>query len=312
MTRRTALRIIVAVSALYLALLLALFLVQRSLLFPAPRDATRAPPPGFSVAWLDTEDGLHLASAYRPGSGNLPTILFFHGNGDSLAGADVATRAIGAAGYGLLLVEYRGYAGNPGSPGEQGLYRDGRAALAWLERRGIAPPCIVVMGNSLGSGVATEIATGTPVAGLALVSGFASMPDVVAPLYRWLPVRTLLRDRFDNRAKFARIDAPILLLHGTADRLIPARHSVTLAGVGASVGRRVTLGLVPGAGHDLAYSPQSQAMILRWLARLRLTACPPGNQAAGDASSAVASQSGTIASPSASVRRSSTINPSSG
>lgn len=234
--------------------------------------------------------------------------MFFHGDGDSLAGANAATRAIGAAGYGLLLVEYRGYAGNPGSPSEQGLFRDGRAGLAWLRKRGIAPRCIVVMGNSIGSGVAAQVAAIAPVAGLALVSGFTAMGDVVAPLYPWLPVRALLRDHFDNRARVARVDAPILLLHGTADRLIPARHSVTLAGVG----RHATLGLVPGAGHDLAYSAQSQAMILRWLARLRLTACPPGNQAAGAASSAAANHSGTFASPSASVRRNSTISPSSG
>ena len=199
MLSRIALRIFAGLSALYLVILLGLFLVQRTLLFPAPGEAGTELP-GYLAARLDTEDGLRLAAAYRPGSASLPTIVFFHGNGDSLAGADEATRAIGAAGYGLLLVEYRGYAGNPGSPGEQGLYRDGRAALAWLKQRRVSPGCIVVIGNSLGSGVATEIAAGAPVAGLVLVSGFTSMPDVVAPLYPWVPVRMLLRDRFDNRA----------------------------------------------------------------------------------------------------------------
>ena len=310
---RIALWIVGGVSALYLAALVGLFLAQRSILFPAPHGASAAPPPGFAAARLDTEDGLQLAAAYRRGSGKLPTILFFHGNGDSLVGADAATREIGAAGYGLLLVEYRGYAGNPGSPDEEGLYSDGRAALAWLRQRGIDPGCVVLVGNSLGSGVATALAATEPVAGLVLVSGFTSAPDVAASLYPWLPVRMLLRDRFDNREKIARVNAPILLLHGAADRLIPARHSVALAGAG----RNTTLGLVPAAGHDLAYSKKSQAVILRWLARLRAErarglACAVKDQATGGLSSAVASHSGTIASPSASTRRSSTISPSSG
>ncbi|WP_233503390.1 alpha/beta hydrolase [Sphingomonas psychrotolerans] len=300
-------RIFVALSALYFTIVLALFFTQRALLFPAPRGASAAPPPGFGAAQLNTEDGLRLAAAYRPNSGNLATIVFFHGNGDSLAGADDATRAIGAAGYGLLLVEYRGYAGNPGSPGEQGLYRDGRAALAWLMQRGVDFRCIVVVGNSLGSGVATEIAAGAPVAGLVLVSGFTSMPDVVAPLYPWVPVRVLLRDRFDNRAKIRRVEAPILLLHGTADHLIPARHSTTLAGVA----RNVRLGLVPEAGHALVYSARSQTMILRWLAGVG-RACRAGNQVSGEPPKAADSHSGVIASPSASVRRNSIIRPKSG
>jgi len=306
MAARVALYFIAAVSAVYLAMLLALFVMQRSLLFPAPPDVA-GKPGGFSAVRLQTEDGIRLAAAWRQGSAAKPTILFFHGNGDSLSGAEVATRTIAGAGYGVLLAEYRGYAGNPGSPSEQGLYRDGRAALAWLEERGIAPGCVVVVGNSIGTGVATEIAARAPVAGLVLVSGFTSLPDVIAPLYRWLPVRMLLRDRFDNRSKIASVKAPILLLHGTADTLIPARHSVALS----RAARNTRLALVPGAGHELAYSAQSQATIVRWLAQVGRS-CPTGVQAGGAESRAAASQSGTSASPIASMRRSSTIRPSSG
>ena len=265
MKRRTVLRIFVGVAALYVVILIGLFLAQRWMIFPAPHDATSAPPPGFSAISLDTDDRLRLTAAYRRGSSALPTVLFFHGNGDSLRGGEAATRGLADAGYGVLLVEYRGYAGNPGSPSEQGLYRDGRAALGWLARRGIASRHVVLIGNSLGSGVATALAAERPVAGLVLVSGFTSMADVVAPRYPWLPVRLLLRDRFENRAALRRVRAPTLLLHGTADRMIPARHSVTLA----SAGKATTLALVPGAGHGLAYSPKAQALIVRWLARLQ-------------------------------------------
>lgn len=255
--------IVAAAGALYLALLIALFFGQRVLLYPAPPGATLSPPPGFAAIRLDAEDGLVLAAAWRAASKGRSTVLFFHGNGDSLVGAETATRGLAAAGYGVLLVEYRGYAGNPGSPSEQGLYRDGRAVLAWLGRHGVTPAQTVIMGNSLGSGVATALAAEAPIAGLVLISPFTSMADAAAPLYPWLPVRALLRDRFDNRAKLAEVAAPILLLHGTADRLIPSRHSVALAGAG----KRATLGLVPGAGHDLAYMPEAQAMIVAWLQR---------------------------------------------
>ncbi|MDV3458320.1 alpha/beta hydrolase [Sphingomonas sp. HF-S4] len=213
---RISLYLAAALATLYLSMLLALFLLQRSLLFPAPCDASAAPLAGFSAVQLDTEDGLRLAAAWRAGSGARPTILSFHGNGDSLTGAEAATRAITQAGYGVLLVEYRGYAGNPGGPSEQGPYRDGRAALAWLEGRGVVSRCVVLIGNPLGSGVATEIAAGASVAGLVLVSGFTSMPDVVAPPYPCPPVRMLLRDSFDNRTKIARATIPDSPLRGTA------------------------------------------------------------------------------------------------
>jgi uncharacterized protein len=259
-----ALRVLGVVVGLYLAVLLALYLAQRGLIFPAPAGATLAPPPGFVRVAFDTEDGLRLGGAYRKAVAGRPTILFFHGNGDSLAGAEAATRRIAEAGYGVLLVEYRGYAGNPGAPSEAGLYRDGRAALAWLARHGVPAARTVLIGNSLGSGVATQLATEQKVAGLVLVSGFTSLPDVAAGHYRWLPVRPLLRDRFANRDKMGRVAAPVLVLHGEADTLIPAGHGVALAGAA----KDATLELVPGAGHELAYSERAQAEIVAWLGRV--------------------------------------------
>jgi hypothetical protein len=226
---RIALCIVGGVSALYLAALVGLFIAQRSILFPAPHGASAAPPPGFAAARLDTEDELQLAAAYRRGSSNLPTILFFHGNGDSLVGADAATREIGAAGYGLLLVEYRGYAGNPGSPTR-------RAFIAMA-----APPW-------RGSGSAESI------------PGASS----------WWATRSARAWR---------------------------RHSPPRS---------------PWPGW--CSSPVSPARPMSRLRaeRARGLACAVKDQATGGLSSAVASHSGTIASPSASTRRSSTISPSSG
>lgn len=113
--------------------------------------------------------------------------MFFHGNGDSLAGAGTATKLLETRGYGLLLVEYRGYGGNPGKPSESGLYLDGRAAMAWLATQQTGPERIVLIGNSLGSGTAVQLAREGPVAALILISGFTSLADVVSDHYPWVP-----------------------------------------------------------------------------------------------------------------------------
>ena len=247
---------------LYLAATCLLFFAQRAMIYPAPPGAGAAiAPPGFRTAALHTSDGLQLRALHQPARDGLPTLVFFHGNGDDLRGATVATGGLAAAGYGLLLPEYRGYGGNPGSPSEAGLYRDGEAALAWLGEREIPLDRTVLVGNSLGSGVATELAARHPIAGLVLISGFASLTEVAARQMRLFPVRLLLRDRYENAAKLPRVAAPVLVLHGERDTLIPPSHGADLARA-APRGGLVT---VPGAGHELAYLPQSQAAVLRWL-----------------------------------------------
>ena len=177
-----------------------LYTQQRRLIFPAPAQYPQAPPPGFRLVHPQTNDGLRLAAFYRAAQPDRRIILFFHGNGDNLLGAIEATRGFAATGNGLLLVEYRGYGGNPGSPGEAGLYRDGNAAMRWLAAEGVAVRDIIVVGNSIGSGPATEMAWRHDVAALILVSGFSSLPDVVGEQLPLAP-RWLVRDRFVMRLR---------------------------------------------------------------------------------------------------------------
>ncbi|MES2986904.1 MAG: alpha/beta hydrolase [Pseudomonadota bacterium] len=249
-------------AGLYLAVLLVLAFAQRSLIYPAPSPPVTNMPAGFVAVQLLTADGLTLIAAHKAGQPGRPVAIFFHGNGDSLSGAATATQALAESGYGLLLVEYRGYGGNPGKPSEPGLYSDGRAAMRWLGAHGVPAHRIVLIGNSLGSGVATQLATERPLAGLVIVSGYTSMADVIGTHYPWVPVRLLLLDRYDNRSKLARVTAPILILHGTVDTLIPVSHAKTLA----SATRHGTLQLIEGVGHELAYQPAGQLPIVHWLA----------------------------------------------
>jgi uncharacterized protein len=241
-----------------------LYIGQRSFFYPAPQVRLTAPPPGYAFIETVTSDGLKLRAGYRPAAEAKPTILFFHGNGDSIEGSDAATRMLSDAGYGALLVEYRGYGGNPGYPSEEGFYRDGEAAIKWLAGKGISPKDIIIIGNSIGSGAATEMALRHDPAALVLVSGFASLPFVVSDLYRFLPANWLVRDRFENAAKLGRITSPILIVHGDADTLVRPVNAQLLV----KAAPKAQFQMIGGKGHELAYLPEGQQPILAWLGDL--------------------------------------------
>ncbi len=240
-----------------------LYAAQDSLIYPAPRE-TVVVPAGYRQVETHSADGLTLAALFRPPAAGRKTVVFFHGNGYGWQGAAAANRLVAAAGYGVMLVEYRGYGDNPGHPDEPGFYADGRAALAWLAGQGIAADQVVLVGNSIGSGAATQLASETRPAGLAIVSGFTSLPDVVAAKVSWAPARWMVRGSFDNRAKLGRIKAPVLVLHGLADTMIGPGHARTLAA--AHPGARLVL--VPGYGHELAYQDAAQRVLLDWIGGL--------------------------------------------
>lgn len=242
------------------ALLLIIFAGQRRFIYPAPMSGAAIAAAGFGAATLHTADGLSLKALYQPARDSRRTVVFFHGNGDTLRGSLAATRAIAAAGYGVLLPEYRGYGGNPGHPDEAGLYADARAAAAFLGGHGVASGEIVAIGSSLGSGPATQLAVDKPLAGLIIVSGFTGLPAVAAQAMR-LPIAALVRDRYDNAAKLARLNLPVLILHGDADRVIPVTHRRALA----AAARQGSFVEFVGFGHELAYQPAATEAELKWL-----------------------------------------------
>lgn len=251
-----------AIALAYLLVVAGLYLFQRTFIYPAP-DAQAPLPPGHERVAIETADGLSLEAAWRPATQGRPTVVFFHGNGDNWGGGSAATEGLAAAGFGVLLPEYRGYAGNPGSPSETGLYADGRAAIAWLGQQGIAPDRIVIVGNSIGSGVATQMALEHEPAALVLISPFISLPGVAGEKIWWAPASLLVRDRFYNLAKIGRIKAPVLVLHGDTDKVIPFAHGQPLADA-APDGTFIPFA---GIGHELAYTGAGKAALADWLAR---------------------------------------------
>ena len=234
----------------YAAIAGIVFLKQRSFLY-FPSQNVRKNEPGFQIIRFPTKDGLTLAAGYRPAHVGRPTLLAFHGNGADWQSMAHGLRPLIDRGYGVLAVEYRGYQGNPGSPSEQGLYEDGRAALRWLNSNGVSTSQVVAVGNSIGSGVAVQLATETPVRALVLVSPMSSMVRLASARMSWLPVKLLLRDHYDNLAKLPMVDAPILILHGDSDTLIPIDEGRLLA----SRNEAAKFVPFPGFGHELMYDP---------------------------------------------------------
>ncbi|MDO9363811.1 MAG: alpha/beta hydrolase [Sphingopyxis sp.] len=257
---KLALKLAAALLVFALVATTLLYTQQRRILFPAPSHYPHDAPAGFRLVHTQTEDGLRLSAFYRPAPPGLKTILFFHGNGDNMLGAIEATRGPAAAGHGLMLVEYRGYAGNPGSPSEVGLYRDGDAAMRWLTDAGADSRNIVVVGNSIGSGPATEIALRHDVAALILVSGLADLPSVVKSRMSFVP-RWMVRDRFDNVSKLGGVKAPVYLMHGDADTLVKADNLARLA----AAQRDATVARIAGVGHELVYTAAAQALLTQWI-----------------------------------------------
>lgn len=261
---RLAVQLLLGLFVFVLVVTMLLYTQQRRMIFPAPQDYPRAALPGFRLVHTQTGDGLRLSALYRPAAEGRKTILFFHGNGDNMLGAIEATRGPAAAGHGLMLVEYRGYGGNPGSPGEAGFYRDGDAAMRWLGAARVEPHQIVVIGNSVGSGPATEMALRHDVAALVLVSGFSDLPSVVKSQVPLVP-RWLVRDRFDNASKLREVKAPVYLMHGDADTLVKPDNLERLAAARPDA----TIARVARVGHELAYTAPAQVILTTWVDGLR-------------------------------------------
>lgn len=209
-----------------------LFFGQRSLLYhpdPTPPDASQLRAADFRPLPVRTEDGLELTAWHRPAAEGRATAILFHGNAGTLGDRLFLGAPLVARGYGLVLAPYRGYGGAPGKPTEQGLVQDGRATLAALESRGIIRRNIVLWGESLGGGVATRLAAeaaadGRPLRAVILQAPFTSVFARAGELYPFVPARWLVLDRFDNRSRIADIGAPLLIVHGEADTVVPVSH----------------------------------------------------------------------------------------
>jgi fermentation-respiration switch protein FrsA (DUF1100 family) len=230
----------------------ALWALQRQLVFlpdraPVPAAATVLP--GARDVVLTTEDGLELGAWYLPARGaGRPAVLVANGNAGSRASRAALARGLEERGLSVLLFDYRGYGGNPGSPSEKGLALDVRAARRFLlDVARVPDDRLLYFGESLGAAVVTELATEHPPAGLVLRSPFEDLAAIGRVHYPLLPVRALLRDRFPVAEHLAEVAAPTTVVYGTADTIVPPEQSRAVADAAAVLHQLVP---ITGANHN--------------------------------------------------------------
>jgi fermentation-respiration switch protein FrsA (DUF1100 family) len=251
LTGTVAVRLLLVVVLVGVVVLAAVWVFQRRLIYQpdtAPVPSAASVLPGGEDVRLHTSDGLELGAWFVRPQGREPvaTVLVTNGNGGNRAGRAPLAAKLVQAGLAVLVLDYRGYGGNPGSPSEAGLALDVRAAYRFLtgDRR-VPPERIVFYGESLGCAVVTELALDHPPAGLLLRSPFADLAAVGAELYPYLPVRLLLRDRFPVRDEAARLRVPVVVVLGDRDSIVPPAQSREVAA--AASARLVE---VAGADHN--------------------------------------------------------------
>jgi fermentation-respiration switch protein FrsA (DUF1100 family) len=276
--------IVVAFIAAGLALI---WTMQRRLIYFPTSDVPTPTENGLTdvePVTYETADGLRLTGWFvaAPGSSPRVTVVVFNGNAGNRGHRGPLAAALHRHGLQVLLVDYRGYGGNPGTPTESGLAADSRAARAYVAGRpDVDRSRIVYFGESLGTAVAVDLAVEHPPAALVLRSPFTSMADVGRHHYPFLPVRLLLRDRFAAIDQIQRIRAPVLVIAGERDQIVPVDHSRRLYDAAAAP---KTLLVIPDADHNddaLLAGDEMILAIVRFLQPLTREVLPGSGEAPG-------------------------------
>jgi fermentation-respiration switch protein FrsA (DUF1100 family) len=256
-------------AAVYAVFVGSMALMQKSLMYfpdPAPFVPSQWALDEMKPLKVTAEDGVTTTSWYRPAQKRDKfTIVFFQGNAGQLGYRNYKVRPWLDAGYGVLMVGYRGF-GNPGSPSEEGLYADSRAAIEAVRVKDNLPDkAFIFYGESMGTGVATQMATEYDASALILESPYTSVPDVGADRYPMVPVHWILRDKYESLKKIKDVHMPLLLMHGEDDDVVPTKFGRQLF---AAANEPKQAEFVPGAGHNNVYNLHVQQVILSFIANL--------------------------------------------
>ncbi len=260
-------RLVFQLLAVYVIVLLAVYFMQRSLqYFPDknyPGEPKESGVPAMQVVELQTDDGLTLNAWFAPPEkrdGKI--VVYYHGNAGHIGHRALKAQHFIDKGMGVLLIDYRGFGGNPGSPSEKGFYQDGRAAIRFLEQKEYAISQFVIYGESIGSGVATQMALEIQPRYLILEAPFSSAVDVARKRYFFLPVDFLMKDRYDNADKIADIRTSLLVVHGDEDSVIPIELGRKLFERAQHPKEFITIN---GGHHNDLYDHHAGHVIVEWL-----------------------------------------------
>ena len=251
----------------YIAIVVAVYFGQRYLQYYPNRDAPGKPADNdageMRELMVKTEDGLDLLAWFAaPKKKGGKIIILYHGNAGHIGHRAGKMRQFINAGYGVYLCEYRGYGGNRGSIGEEGLYKDARSALKWLDANGYPASQWILYGESLGSGPAVQMAVKFQPKTLILEAAFSSAVDMGKALYPWLPVSYLIKDKFDNISKIKSVRSNLLMIHGDNDEVIPYRLAQKLYD---AANHPKQLVIIDDGHHNDLYEHYAGDIVLKWL-----------------------------------------------
>jgi fermentation-respiration switch protein FrsA (DUF1100 family) len=243
--------------------------IERLLMYAPTTE--RVPPaaiglPDVEEIEIPTADGNRVIAWHGRARQGQPTLLYFHGNGGSLANRSERIRKYMDLGRGVFMMTYRGYGGSSGWPSEAANVADARRAYDALVAAGVAPDDIILYGESIGTGVAVQVAAEKQVAGIILDAPYTSVLDVAVMFYPYLPVRTFLRDRYETIKHLDKLHAPLLVVHGEVDRVIPVEMGRAVYRAAREPKELVT---IPRAGHSDHGLFGSFDAIQAWIERLR-------------------------------------------
>ena len=218
------LSIITFILLIYLSVLVYLFFFQRNLLYLPNENNYSGDKIKVDIeeVQIKTSDNINLLGWFHKKDLNkFKTIVYFHGNAGKLENRIHKLNHFKDMDINFLIISWRGFSENSGKPTEQGLYKDGKSAIDWLKNMGLDDKDIILYGESLGTGIAIEIAQNKNFAGLILETPFTSMIDAAKNVYPYIPVGLLLKDRYENDKKIKNINIPLLVMHGEEDQIIP-------------------------------------------------------------------------------------------
>ena len=217
-------QIILIIFFIYFLVLVFLYFYQRNLLYHPNENNYSEDKISVDIenVRIKTSDNIELLGWYHEKNlKDFKTLIFFHGNAGSLENRIHKLNHFRDMNINFLIIAWRGFSGNNGNPSEQGLYEDGKSAIDWLIKKGVSEKNLILYGESLGTGVATHLAQNKNFAGVILETPFTSMIDAAKKFYPYIPVKLLLKDKFENYKKIKNIDSPILIMHGEVDQLVP-------------------------------------------------------------------------------------------
>ena len=267
------------VLGVYLTFVVGLYFFQRQLIYNPSKtmsSPSEAGVPSMQELKVPSLDENILKFWYRASNTNQPTIIFFHGNTGNLSDRSFKIKPYLDAGFGVLLGSYRGYGKNLGNPSEIGLYQDARAQLNYLRSLGVYPKDWILYGESLGTGVAVQMAyemaannqgekISNPVRGLILEAPFSSMPQIAQEHYPFVPARFMIWDRYDSISKINQINTPVLIIHGHNDKVISIEHGIKLLQI-ANQPKQAKW--IPLAGHNNLYDFGMAELVIDFIKKL--------------------------------------------